>query len=150
MGYILVGLDGSPTARSAFTEALREAIWRSADLVALHVVASPLAPGADFRSRVDLDLLRRAGERFLDAELADLETAFEGGFPVSVRHAVAVGHYGEEILRAAHQTDGGQAELVVLGSRGLGGFRSLLLGSVTTYAAHHLETPLLIIPPESR
>lgn len=149
MSYILVGLDGSETARSAFVEAIREAVWRHADLVALHVVASPVAPGAEFRSNVDLDLLRRAGERFVISALAQLETSYDGGFPVSVRHAVAVGHYGEEIIRAARNTDGTPAELVVLGSRGLGGFRGLLLGSVTTYAAHHLDVPLLIIPPVS-
>ncbi len=149
MGYILVGLDGSPTSRLAFTEAIREATWRQVDLVAIHVVASPVAPGADFRSRVDLDVLRRAGERFLESELAILADAHEDGFPVDVRGSVAVGHHGDEIIRAAHRPDGTSAELVVLGSRGLGGFRGLLLGSVTTYAVHHLGAPILIIPPAS-
>ncbi len=147
MGYILVGLDGSETSRAAFAEAVREAGWRQVDVVALHVVASPVAPGAQFRSRVDLDVVRRAGEQFLKAEMSAIEATYDGGFSVNVQRVVAVGHYGEEIIRAARHTNGRPAELVVLGSRGLGGFRGLLLGSVTTYAAHHLDTPLLIVPP---
>jgi nucleotide-binding universal stress UspA family protein len=37
--------------------------------------------------------------------------------------------------------------LTVVGSRGYGGFRGLVVGSVTTYLVHHLDSPLLIVPP---
>jgi nucleotide-binding universal stress UspA family protein len=64
--------------------------------------------------------------------------------PVSISSRVVTGHIGIELLRAANEDDG--ASMVVAGSRGFGGFKSLLLGSVTTYLSHHLTCPLLIIP----
>ncbi len=147
MGYILVGLDGSETARLAFAEAVREAVWRQAEVVALHVVPSPIAPGTELRSRVDLETLRRVGQRVVDAELVTAELGFAGGFPVPVRGDVLIGYAGEEIVRAAQTVGRSRADLVVLGSRGLGGLRRILLGSVSTYAAQHLDVPLLIVPP---
>ena len=149
MGFVLVGIDGSATSRAAFREALREARWREADLRVVHVVGRPIALGDGFGSRVDLGLLERAGERALSAALAGLEAEFGDGFPVPVSGTVRLGHVGAEIIAAARDTAGGSAELVVLGSRGLGGFPGLLLGSVTSYAVHHLPCRLLIVPAVS-
>lgn len=148
MACVLVGLDGSETSRSAFREAIREAGWRGASVRAVHVVAHPVAAGDGFGSRIDLDRLREAGARFLSAELDRLEREHDGGFPVRVVGHITLGHYGMEIIAASRGVghDDGPAELVVLGSRGLGGFQGLLLGSVTTYAVHHLTCRLLIIP----
>lgn len=151
MGFVLVGLDGSATSRAAFREALCEARWRGVELRAVHVVGRPVSFDDGFASRVDLGLLQRAGERALSAMLAGLEAEFDEGFPLPVSGTVRLGHVGAEIIAAAEDTAGGSAELVVLGSRGLGGFPGLLLGSVTSYAVHHLPCRLLIVPaaPES-
>jgi nucleotide-binding universal stress UspA family protein len=145
MGFAVVGLDGSETSRSAFREALREATWRDLEVRAVHVVPHPVALGDGFGSSIDLDLLRRAGARFLSAELDRFEGEGGGRFPVPVSGEVSLGHIGAEIIAAA-EGGGDPAELVVLGSRGLGGFRGLLLGSVTTYAVHHLSCRVLIVP----
>lgn len=143
MSTILVGLDGSSTSQEAFHEAVREASWRQANVVALHVVASPVGAGVDFRSNGDLDVLHRAGRGFTDAAVGALESTYASGFPVAVSSIVRMGHFGGQIISVAQEVG---AELVVLGSRGLGGFRGTVLGSVTTYVVHHLDCPLLIIP----
>lgn len=143
MGFVLVGLDGSATSRAAFREAIREAQWRELEVRAVHVVGRPISLGDGFGSRVDLELLQSAGERALSAALTGLEAEFGDGFPVPVSGEVRLGHIGAEIIEA---TVGGPVELVVLGSRGLGGFPGLLLGSVTSYAVHHLSCRLLIVP----
>ena len=79
-----------------------------------------------------------------------IEEDLGGSIGVETRSHVRVGHPGVEIMDVASGTDDEElATLVVLGSRGLGGFRGLLLGSVTTYAVHHLEAPVLIVPAYS-
>ncbi len=145
MGFIVVGIDGSETSRKAFHEAVREAQWRGASLLALHVVANPVMTGYEFGDLINVVL--EGGKEFATGELKFLSETYDGAFPVVVDHSVVMGHAGMELLSAAEGDEAsGPAELVVLGSRGLGGFKGLLLGSVTTYAAHHLECPLLIVP----
>lgn len=146
MGTIIVGLDGSDTARAAFAEAILEAQWRDAELLALHVMAYSASVGLEVGIGPDLMELKKRGEASLEAELNKLEAGYEGGFPVRVEARVALGHAGAELVHAAEQTGDGGAELVVLGSRGLGGFKGLLLGSITTYAVHHCKSRLLIVP----
>ena len=147
MGYIVVGVDSSETSRAAFRDAVQEAVWRKCSILAIHVVASPVLTGYEFSVvAFDIDEIRKFGTEFLDAEIAEIEKEYEGGFPVAVEKRVVLGHTGTEIIRASQDSDGKPAELVVLGSRGMGGFRGLLLGSVTTYAMHHLSCRLLVVP----
>jgi nucleotide-binding universal stress UspA family protein len=93
-------------------------------------------------SRVDDELVQEATE----ALAADgCERARDAGFsatPVAVeaQHGVA-----EAIIDAADQHD---ALLVVMGTRGNTGIRSLLLGSVSHAVAHHAHRPLLIVPSQ--
>ncbi|MEE9416972.1 MAG: universal stress protein [Acidimicrobiales bacterium] len=152
MAFIVVGLDGSQCSRKAFHEAVREATWRDAGLVVVHVVSYPVMSGYEFSARIDLDALLSRGDKLLEDELAILESEYDGSFPVAVERRVVMGHTGVEMMRAANgegRDDGETAELVVLGSRGYGGFRGLMLGSVTTYAAHHLSCALLVVPADS-
>ena len=61
------------------------------------------------------------------------------------RSAVVEGSPTQVILDTARNED---AMLVVVGSRGRGGFTELLLGSVSHQLAHHVDRPLVIVPPE--
>jgi nucleotide-binding universal stress UspA family protein len=145
MPGIIVGIDGSAHSRKALEWAVSEAAVRHAPLTVLtvHQAAagywtSPVAyPG-------DGDLTgesREVAQKETDAVLAD---APEGSRPPSVTVQAVTGLPAEELLRAA-----AGADMVVVGSRGAGGFARLLLGSVSTQLTHHAHCPVVVIPADS-
>lgn len=137
---ILVGIDGSTHADRALAWAIREAALRSARLRALnafrvHEFAGPFGrqvsldkERAEAHEVVEQALARVAGDE--RAEGVDIDTT-----------AVAGRGAADAILR--HR---GEAELIVVGSRGLGGFPGLLLGSVSSQVAAHADVPVAVIP----
>lgn len=141
---VVVGIDGSAVSRAALREAVTQAAWRNARLRMLNVVHFPAAMGFD--AMIDLETLRVAGQAVLDDELAKLEAEYPDGLPVEVITDVRLGHTGGELITIGDE-EGIDVVLTVVGSRGFGGFRGLIVGSVTTYLVHHLEGPLLIVPP---
>jgi len=145
---IIVGIDGSEVSRDAFREAVRQAEWRECGVTTLHCVPLPAFSQYDLAG-IDPAVMITNGKTFVERELEALEAEYPDGFPVTVDSLVSQGHVGGNITDAASTKgpDGEGAELVVLGSRGYGGIRGPLVGSVTTFAVHHLSCPLLIIPP---
>lgn len=144
MSVVVVGVDRSETSTKALREAIREAQWRGAGVLVGYVVQRPVYAtvelGAVLVDALDVEAI---GAEAIAAYLAEVESTFDGGFPVSVESEVLVGHAGHQLLELARRHD---AELIVLGSRGFGGVKGLLLGSVTTYAVHHVRRPLLVVP----
>ncbi len=67
-----------------------------------------------------------------------MRRASEAG--VTVTGEVTEGHPAEVLLKAAAGTD-----LLVVGSRGHGGFAGMLLGSVSSHAVHHARCPVLVV-----
>lgn len=145
MAVVVVGIDGSGTARAALREAVNQAAWRNASLTVMHVVHFPAAMGFD-TTALDLDALREAGEAVLEREITALEADYPDGLPVEITPVVRLGHAGSELITYG-DIEGVDVVLTIVGSRGYGGFRGLIVGSITTYLVHHLETPLLIVPP---
>jgi len=143
MPYIVVGIDGSATAQKALEAAVEQARPIGAEVRVVNVVVLPAMSGYEF-GPIDLEPLKTAGKNLVAAALTELDATYEGSTPVPISSKVITGHVGVELMRAAEQDEG--AAMVVAGSRGMGGFKSLLLGSVSTYLAHHLTCPLLIIP----
>jgi nucleotide-binding universal stress UspA family protein len=84
---------------------------------------------------------RKAAEVETDKALAGLE----GPRPESVVVTAVHGFPVEELIKAASDAD-----MIVLGSRGAGGFTRLLMGSVASQVAQHAHCPVLIVPPEDR
>ncbi len=146
MDVVVVGVDGSGNARSALRTAVAEAEWRNASVLAVHVVHYPLMLGVDGATMVDFGAIEESGRVALDKELSAVAAEFPGGFPVDVRPVVRLGHVGSQLLCVDHYEDDANVILTVAGTRGMGGFRGLLVGSTTTYLVHHLRTPLLIVP----
>jgi len=142
---ILVGLDGSTGSARALAWAIELAKALDGEIVAVHVVEllTPSALGLglapielpddwvdDLRSRFENEWsapLKQSGVRY--------RTVFETGAPAPALIAIA----REE-----------QPDLIVTGSRGLGGFGELLLGSVSHQLVLHAKLPVVVVPPEHK
>jgi nucleotide-binding universal stress UspA family protein len=140
MNGILIGYDGSGHSLRALEWAAHEAAFRQAPLTVLSVCA---AVPAQWPGGCGDDALRQA--RTLAEEEADKALAQAGADLPRARvtiHAVS-GNPAEELLRAA-----GGAEMIVVGSRGAGGYRKLLLGSVSCHLTHHARCPVVVVPDD--
>ena len=146
-GMIVVGVDGSEPSRAALDWALGEARLRSAKLVAVHAwaffpsVSDPF-PGVyqhvSVATEEAYEALRLEAERLLESEISVAPQAHEG---VEVELRAVEERPAVALLEAARDAD-----LLVLGTRGHGGFVGLLLGSVSQQCAHHTPCPLVIVP----
>jgi nucleotide-binding universal stress UspA family protein len=140
MSFIVAGVDGSPESKRALHWALSEARLRDAKLVVVHswsrlFLAGPgYVPGADPAIRLSIE--QEAGQ-VIDDALAEFAT---GGLEIE-RRAVE----GQPSATLVEAADG--ADLLVVGSRGRGGFTGLLLGSVSQQCAHHAPCPVVVVPP---
>ncbi len=143
MRGIVVGFDGSEDARHALSWAVDEAEHRSVPLTVITVVPLRVMFGpanAPVPGMLDEELLKAA----LSAARRAADQAAEGrDVSVSVR-AVAGAPAGELLGASA------DADMMVVGSRGCGGFKRLLLGSVSSQVVHHAACPIVVIPSRSR
>ena len=133
---IVVGVDGSPSSIRALRWAVRQAKLTGAEVEAVTAWSYPagygLAPVSDGAADFEGD----AGKVLVDA-LAEVS----GIAPdVIIEPLVAQGHAAEVLVRAAKGAD-----LLVVGSRGHGGFAEMLLGSVGQHCVQHAECPVLIV-----
>jgi nucleotide-binding universal stress UspA family protein len=141
-GRVVVGVDGSETAKLAVAWAAREAALRGMTLelvAAWEVPPSAYAYGYGFPG-VPEDLttgMKERAERRL-AEALDDARAIAPGIPIET--LASEGQPADVLLHVA-----AEADLLVLGSRGLGGFRGLLLGSVSQQCSHHASCPVVIV-----
>ncbi|MFF1278451.1 universal stress protein [Streptomyces marokkonensis] len=143
-GLVIVGVDGSAASLAAAEAAAREARLRRAGLRVVHaflwpalhvpVGPSPLGPPEGG--------IRNMVERLL-AEAVERARAAAPG--VEVSHAVMTGD-PLTVLEAQSRS----AQLVVVGSRGMGGFVGLVVGSTAVHLAAHARCPVLVVREEAR
>ncbi len=137
---VVVGSDGSPTSQDAIAYAFAEADARGCELTVVHAWWLDLGSGR--LAEVPEATAEQMGEgqrRLLAEEVA----GFAGRYPDVVLHQVVV--QDDPAAALARYSVG--AELVVVGSRGRGGFRSLLLGSVSQRVLQTAECPVAIVRP---
>ena len=141
---ILVAVDGSPDADQALTQAIDLAESEHARLTLFSAVVTP-APVAyvGVSGDVTANLIR-------DAK-TETETILRAAVQrVPDRVSVSTVLSGEPVrLALIRQIASGRHDLVVMGSRGRGALRSVLLGSVSHYVLHHSPIPVLIVHSES-
>ncbi|WP_265522276.1 universal stress protein [Oerskovia flava] len=137
---ILVGVDGSPTGSAALTWAAREAASRDGSLHVLHVGEIPMvsSPFAGVAYVPPLEEIADYGAQVLEAA-GDCVARTAPGVPV--RTSMRTGSPSEVLLDAARDAD-----LVVVGTRGLGAVASIALGSVSGRLATRVTTPLVVVP----
>jgi nucleotide-binding universal stress UspA family protein len=137
VGYIVVGVDGSPGSDHALRWASDEAElhgWRLRVVMAFEYETASVAM-PPMRS---IPEYREVEER---ARRALAETLREVPVGTRVEELVAEGSPSEVLLEA-----GQEAELIAVGSRGIGGFRGLLLGSVSRQVASRATVPAAVVP----
>lgn len=155
MGRIVVGIDGSPESKRALGWAAEEARLRDADLQVVYVYGPPeeynpyaLAYGVDIGS-ADLAADEREWQDRHDARARERAEAVVHSVvrevvpddevrtePVAVRDT-------RPARALMHSARG--ADLLVVGSRGRGGFTGLLLGSISQQCAQHAPCPVVVV-----
>ncbi|WP_121395160.1 universal stress protein [Micromonospora sp. M71_S20] len=137
---VVVGVDGSPASLLAAEHAARAAVLRSRPLHLVHGYLHPLGYGVPLNPYdVGLPAPTEEAQKMLERTAADLAGRCPG-LTVEVRQVA--GGPGATLVEESRR-----AELVVVGSRGLGGFAGLLLGSVGTQVAAHAHCPVLVVRP---
>jgi nucleotide-binding universal stress UspA family protein len=145
MPGIIVGVDGSGHSYRALEWAVNEAAVRHAPLTVVTVeqaVTGFWGPPALYPGGAE-DLAEHARKMAQDETDAALGKLPAEARPPEVTVRAVTGIPAEELLGMSRD-----ATMIVVGSRGAGGFKKLLLGSVSTAVAHHARCPVVIIPPE--
>lgn len=135
---IVVGVDGSESSIDALRYAARMA---EALHLPLEVVTTWTAPPIDPYAAIEWSPAEDAAET-LDASVKE---AFGGEPPEGLMRRVVAGSAARSLIELS-----ASVEMLVLGSRGHGGFMGLLLGSVSATCAEHAHCPVLIVHDRAR
>ena len=137
---IVVGIDGSPGSLHALSWAAREARLRSATLEVVAawtyptlVLLVPVAPDPPL-----VKTLRKQAREMIESALEKVADDVAG---IDIDCRALEGDTPAVLLERAKSAD-----LLVVGSRGLGGFRGLLLGSVSQQCVQHASSPVAVVP----
>ena len=139
MGLILVGVDASEGSERALDWALHEGALRG-DVVevlgAWSYLDQAALSGQDFEPTFDEDMARKA----LHTIVERVQAADPALSDVEVRETAVCDLPARALLDAAAHTD-----LLVVGARGVGGFKGLLLGSVSQQVMRHAPCPVIVV-----
>ncbi|SRR6266487_4356568 len=141
MPGITVGIDGSHDAHRALEWAMQEAAVRHVSLtvVTVNEVASGWT-GNPMIFTADEPALERARHGVEEA-VAKAAAQLGESQPASVTVRAVNGFAAQELIEASREAD-----LLVVGSRGGGGFARLLLGSISDHVVHHAHCPVVVVP----
>jgi nucleotide-binding universal stress UspA family protein len=142
-GRVLLATDGSEEARAAAGIAAELAERTGAELHLVHALPTdpPMpypAPFSRERSAALIEQAKRDARTFLADEAGRLEKEGFSGVQTHLR----LGRPGQEIVKLSEELD---ADLVILGSRGLGGMRRALMGGVSDSVVRHAPCPVLVV-----
>jgi nucleotide-binding universal stress UspA family protein len=142
MGMIVVGVDQSAGAEAALRFALEEARLRQATLRVVHAWQFGYIGGGGLEGLLpaaggELEEFRQGAAAALDQTLQEVVADQDD---VAIERRVEQGVPAAVLVAESHG-----AELLVVGSRGHGGFAQLLLGSVSQQCAQHASCPVVIV-----
>jgi nucleotide-binding universal stress UspA family protein len=136
-GPVVVGVDGSTPGRIAVEAAFAQAITRGCHLLLLRAYTAPMPVHAGGRP-VGYDPEKVRAD--LDREFTAAVDGWRAAHPdVPVERELVTSAASKALIEASRR-----AQLVVVGSRGRGGFAGLLLGSVGLHLLHHADCPVLV------
>ena len=133
---ILVAIDGSTSAKRAFAQSLYLASKCDSRLETVHVV--PCEFGGDSVNTFELvEELKTKGKKILEQckKIAARNN-------ISIKTTSELGDPAKIIIKLAKSND---FDLIIMGSRGRGALKELLLGSVTQKVAHHAKCPVMVV-----
>jgi nucleotide-binding universal stress UspA family protein len=148
MSLIVVGVDSSAGSQAALEFAIQEARFRKATLRVVYAWLIPLPlvlPGPmfgavpiEYGEPVEglVEEAREVAEKLLETVVARVDTT-----GVEVEPLAVEGQATTSLLEAA-----AGADLLIVGSRGRGGFKGLVLGSVSQQCSVHSPCPVVIVP----
>jgi nucleotide-binding universal stress UspA family protein len=142
MAGIIVGVDGSEHSRHALAWAMREAVKHHLPLTVMSIHPPSARPATSIywgvhsypENSFDPELARAAVQQFVD------KVAGEIGEAPEITVSVGTGDVTEELVNASRDAD-----MLVVGSRGGGGFARLLMGSVSSQVVQHASCPVVVI-----
>ncbi|RZL83283.1 MAG: universal stress protein [Rhodococcus sp. (in: high G+C Gram-positive bacteria)] len=132
-GPVVVGVDGSPSSARAIGQAFEECSLHNAELIALHAWSDQVL------STLPVGVEQTAERSVLEASVAEWCERFPD---VSVKQTLVRDRPVRHLLEMADQ-----AQMIVVGSRGRGGFPGMTLGSTSAALLHMTPCPLLIVRP---
>jgi len=141
MPGIIVGIDGSAHSARALEWAIKEGALQHAAVTVITVNSVPASPWTGnptvlAQDPAELEKLRQAAEELT----VKVTSQLDGARPASVTVRAINGFPARELIDASHHAD-----LVVVGSRGVGGFARLLMGSVSDQVTHHAHCPVMVV-----
>lgn len=136
---ILVGVDGSRGSRKALTWAAAEAAEHGADLIVLWVWEHAFPPPAGGGS-VPAGAVPDMGEATTEELVSLIKEELGDSPPVLAQPLVKRGRPAEVLIE-----ESSGADLLVVGTRGLGGFAGLVLGSVSQHVAAYAQCPVTVV-----
>ncbi|MFT3659862.1 MAG: universal stress protein [Gordonia sp. (in: high G+C Gram-positive bacteria)] len=139
-GPVVVGVDDSKVSDPAVAEAYRQADLRGVKLVAVHTW-TPLDADALHGFGLSAEEIEQMSEQAVEAVSERMAGYVEDYPDLEVERVVIPEEPGKAIL----DTAGDAASLIVMGSRGRGGFTGLLLGSRSQKVLHHAQVPVMIV-----
>ncbi|MFE3055903.1 universal stress protein [Nocardia sp. NPDC059239] len=140
-GPVVVGVDGSPTSEDAVEAAFAEASERGTELVAVHIWTDWTSGRyAGDSPPVDIGQLDRVEHAVLAERLAGWQEKYPD---VEVTRKLYLSGPAERLMELSQD-----AQLVVVGNRGRGGFLGLLLGSTAHWLVQHAHCPVMVVHPE--
>lgn len=137
LGRIVVGVDGSPNSDAALEWAIEEALTSGAELVLVHGWVYPYTAVRTGRTE-PRDEMRLDAMRTLETSAQHVQELA----PAVRCHSII----SEEAPAKALIDAAAGADLVVVGTRGHGGFAALLLGSVSRTVLQHSPRPVVVVP----
>jgi len=136
---IVVGVDGSPGSRRALTWAAAEAAEHGADLVVVNVWEHTLLPPAGSVS-VSEHYVPDPSQRTAEDLLGVIKEELGEDPPVRVQPHVKQGRPAKVLI-----DESANADMLVVGNRGHGGFAGLVIGSVSQHVAAYAKCPVTVV-----
>lgn len=135
---IMVAYDASPRSEKALQWAIQLALQLKSEMEIITVVTPP-----EFSTNIDeIDEFYSDGDSHYIPALEESKIQAENAGILNVSYKILHGHPAESIVRYASN---GKFDLIVMGTRGMGGFKNLIIGSVAQRVMTYAEVPVTII-----